>query len=112
MTYSFNSTEARSVARNSLVIFREINAIMEQIITDAGNGLYETTVDDDTTMTDSTPTDADSLAYFSVWQGITTDRAKTDQMNQVISHFESLGYSIERRTNTSTETTFKWVINY
>ena len=55
MTYSFNSKQALSVARNDLVIFREINTLMEQVIADAGNGLYETTVSDGTTMTESTP---------------------------------------------------------
>lgn len=204
MTYSFNSKQALSVARNDLVIFREINYLMEQIITDAGNGLYETTISDGTTMTESSPdivltgtvanptvsvgqtiilngttlalgttgtslkaiiadingyfpgvvassnnannliitkttsagswelevgagtantalgltadtytaTNPSSVSYFSVWQGTTTDRAKTDQMDQVIQHFESLGYSIERRTNTASGNTFKWVINY
>lgn len=204
MTYSFNSKQALSVARNDLVIFREINTLMEQVIADAGNGLYETTVSDGTTMTESTPdivvtgtvanptitsgqtiilggttlvlgttgtslkaiiadingyfpnlvatataanrlvltktttagawtftvgagtantalgltatthtaTNPDSVSYFSVWNGATTDRAKTDQMSQVIAHFESLGYGIEQRTNTTSTNTFKWVITY
>jgi hypothetical protein len=194
------------MARADLTIFNEVNAIMKQIITDAGNGLYETTVSDGTTMTESTPTstitgtqvnptitgtptliiagvtitlgtsgtnlnavvadindagvtglvaskdagnnlvlsythpqqaswsvaigsgtaNADlgltagttsatnpsSVDYFSVWQGVTNDRAKTDQMNQVISYFENLGYTISRLTNTATNKTFKWVISY
>lgn len=206
MTYYINKQEARSMARADLTIFNEVNAIMKQIITDAGNGLYETTVSDGTTMTESTPTstitgtqvnptitgtptliiagvtitlgtsgtnlnavvadindagvtglvaskdagnnlvlsythpqqaswsvaigsgtaNADlgltagttsatnpsSVDYFSVWQGVTNDRAKTDQMNQVISYFENLGYTISRLTNTATNKTFKWVISY
>lgn len=204
MTYSFNSKQALTVARNDLVIFREINTIMEQVISDASNGLYETTISDGTTMTESTPdivvtgtvssptitagqtiilngttlalgttgtslkaiiadingyfpgvvasanaanrlvltktttagawtftvgagtantalgltatthtaTNPDSVSYFNVWNGSTTDRSKTDQMSQVIAHFESLGYSIEQRTNASTTNTFKWVITY
>ena len=55
MTYYINKQEARSMARADLTIFNEVNAIMKQIITDAGNGLYETTVSDGTTMTESTP---------------------------------------------------------
>jgi hypothetical protein len=206
VTYYINKQEARSMARADLTIFNEVNAIMKQIITDAGNGLYETTVSDGTTMTESTPTstvtgtqvnptitgtptliiagvtitlgtsgtsvnavvgdindagvtglvaskdagnnlvlsythpqqaswsvaigsgtaNADlgltagttsatnpsSVDYFSVWQGVTNDRAKTDQMNQVISYFENLGYTISRLTNTATNKTFKWVISY
>jgi hypothetical protein len=193
------------MARADLTIFNEVNAIMKQIITDAGNGLYETTVSDGTTMTESTPqisitgsvsnptitgtptliiagstitlgtsgtnlnsitadvndaiipglvagkenvnfrvfytapastawqvtigagtantdlgltagtitaTNPSSIDYFSVWQGVTNDRAKTDQMNQVISYFENLGYTISRLTNSATNRTFKWVISY
>ena len=205
MTYYINKQEARSMARADLTIFNEVNAIMKQIITDAGNGLYETTVSDGTTMTESTPqititgsvsnptitgtptliiagstitlgtsgtnlnsitadvndaiipglvagkdnvnfrvfytapastawqvtigagtantdlgltagttsaTNPSSVDYFSVWQSVTNDRAKTDQMNQVISYFENLGYTISRLTNTATNKTFKWVISY
>ena len=205
MTYYINKQEARSMARADLTIFNEVNAIMKQIITDAGNGLYETTVSDGTTMTESTPqisitgsvsnptitgtptliiagstitlgtsgtnlnsitadvndaiipglvagkdnvnfrvfytapastawqvtigagtantdlgltagtitaTNPSSIDYFSVWQGVTNDRAKTDQMNQVISYFENLGYTISRLTNSATNKTFKWVISY
>jgi hypothetical protein len=205
VTYYINKQEARSMARADLTIFNEVNAIMKQIITDAGNGLYETTVSDGTTMTESTPqisitgsvsnptitgtptliiagstitlgtsgtnlnsitadvndaiipglvagkdnvnfrvfytapastawqvtigagtantdlgltagttsaTNPSSVDYFSVWQGVTNDRAKTDQMNQVISYFENLGYTISRLTNTATNKTFKWVISY
>lgn len=206
MTYYINKQEARSMARADLIIFDEVNAIMKQIITDAGNGLYETTVSDGTTMTESTPqisitgsvsnptitgtptliiagstitlgtsgtnlnsiiadvndaavsgvvaskntsnnlvltytapaatawqvtigagtantdlgltagttaaTNPSSVDYFSVLRGMTSDRAKTDQMNQVISYFENLGYTISRLTNSATNKTFKWVISY
>ena len=56
MTYYINKTEARAMARADLTIYDEINALMRQVIQDAGNGLYETTVSDGTTMTESTPT--------------------------------------------------------
>lgn len=56
MTYYINKQQARVMARSDLTIFNEINALMKQIITDAGNGLYETTISDGTTMTESTPT--------------------------------------------------------
>lgn len=55
MTYAINSQQARTRARQDLVIFREINAIMEKIIVDSGNGLYRSAVSDATTMTESTP---------------------------------------------------------
>lgn len=55
MTYAINSQQARTRARQDLVIFREINDIMEKIIVDSGNGLYRSAVSDATTMTESTP---------------------------------------------------------
>ena len=55
MSYSINKSEARLLARADLTIFNETQALMKQVITDAGNGLYETTVTDGTTMTESTP---------------------------------------------------------
>jgi hypothetical protein len=206
MTYAVNSQQARTRARQDLVIFQEINAIMEQIIVDSGNGLYRTVVADSTTMTESTPdivitgtvsnptitgtptvilngttitlgttgtnlnsviadindsgisrvvasknssnqlvltytapastswtfeigngtantalgltvgtttaTNPGSVTYFSVWQGNTLDRAKQDQINQVSAYFENLGYTIDIKTNTTTNKTFEWIVSY
>ena len=56
MSYTINKTQARTIARADLTIFNETQAIMKQVITDAGNGLYETTISDGTTITESTPT--------------------------------------------------------
>ena len=55
MSYYINKNEARATARNDLTIFDEVQALMKQVITDAGNGLYQTTISDATTMTESTP---------------------------------------------------------
>ena len=206
MTYFINKTEARAIARADLTIFNETQALMKQVITDAGNGLYETIISDGTTMTESTPvitltgsvsnptitatptliiagstitlgttglnlnsiiadindaavsglvasknasnklvlsytasasttwsvtvgagtanadlgltagttnaTNPESVTYHSVWQGNSTDKPKTDQMNQVIQYFQNLGYTIDRLINTTTNKTFKWVISY
>tara|TARA_R110000868_G_scaffold342999_2_gene603987 strand:- start:2938 stop:3279 length:342 start_codon:yes stop_codon:yes gene_type:complete len=113
MSYSVSAQQARTTARNDLTIFDETSALMRQVIVDAGTGLYQTVVLDGTTMTESDPAPtADALAYYSVWQGLTSDAAKSDQMKQVITYFENLGYTIARQTNTITNSTFKWVINY
>jgi hypothetical protein len=206
MTYAINSQQAITRARQDLVIFREINAIMEKIIVDSGNGLYRTRFVDGTTMTESTPdivvtgtvssptitgtptiilngttitlgttganlnsviadindsgisrivasknssnqlvltynapaaatwtfdigagtantalglttgtttaTNPESVTYFSVWQGTTSDRVKQDHINQVINYFENLGYTADIRINTSTNKTFEWIITY
>ena len=207
MTYYINRAEARAKARQDLTIFREINYIMEQILKDAGNGLYQTVISDGTVMTESTPdisvtgtvsnptitgtptidlngtvitlgttgtnlnsivadindagvtgitasknatnnlvityttpqtttwelvigtgtadtdlgltsastvtaTNPDSVAFYTTWEGSTSSRPKTDQMQQVIKYFENLGYTIDQQINTSTNKTFKWVISY
>ena len=52
----------------------------------------------------------ESIDYYSAWQGTTTDRARVQQMDQVIKHFGNLGYKIERITNTDTYRTFVWAI--
>ena len=54
--------------------------------------------------------DPTSMAYYTSWQGTTTDRAIQNQMEQVVKYFTDLGYKIERLTNTSTNRTFKWYI--
>lgn len=206
MTYYINKTQARTIARADLTIFNEVSALMKQIITDSGNGLYETTITDGTTMTESTPTititgsaanptivgtptliiagstitlgtsglnlnavisdindaavsglvasknaannlvltytapaatawtvvigagtantplgvtaqtytatDPSSVSYYNVWTGTSVDRAKSDQMNQVLEYFKNLGYSIDRLKNTTTNKNLKWVITY
>ena len=206
MTYYINKQEARAMARADLTIYDEVNALMRQVIQDAANGLYQTTISDGTVMTESTPsitvtgtianptitgtptvilagntitlgttgtnlnsiiadindanvsglvasknsnnnlvltynapsatswnfvigsatanaslgltagtttaTNPESVTYFSVWQGVASDRPKTDQMNQVMMYFQNLGYTIDRLINTTNNKTFKWVISY
>ena len=56
MTYQLNKTQARSHARSQLNIFDEVNTIMRKVIVASDAGDYSVTVDDGTTMTESTPT--------------------------------------------------------
>ena len=55
-------------------------------------------------------TNPTSTSYYTAWQGTTTDRARFQQMDQVIKHFGNLGYKLERITNTATYRTFTWAI--
>lgn len=105
MTYTVNSNTAQIISRNDLDIFDEITAISRQIIVSSNNGDYEATISSGTTMTDSTN-------YYNVWIGNTQNRKFTDQMNIVISHFEQLGYNIQRITNTTTNNTFIWKVEW
>jgi len=110
MTIGLNAAQARAKSSQDMIVFEEQTAIMRQIITDSGLGKFESYVIDNTTMTDSTPTTSTSESYFNSWQGSIVDRALVNQMNAVERYFSGLGYKIERITNTTTQTTFKWHI--
>jgi hypothetical protein len=96
------ATQARSKAQNDLVIFNEVRNIELAILTASAAGSYDITLDS-TTMTTS-------AVYCNVWKGVTSDRAKEVQMAAVVKYFTDLGYSIERRTNSITGTTFDWIV--
>jgi hypothetical protein len=96
------ATEARSKAQNDLVIFNEVRNIELAILTASAAGSYDITLSN-TTMTTS-------VNYCNVWKGVIADRAKEIQMAAIIKYFTDLGYSIERRTNSTTGATFDWVI--
>ena len=106
------ATEARTGARNNLTIFNEIRDIESKILVEVDLGNLDVVVDD-TVMTSTLPPDLPvSQAYFDVWQELATDRVLDDQMNEVIKHFESLGYSIVRKLNTDSGTTFFWELQW
>jgi hypothetical protein len=107
--------EARGKARKDSVIHTEIRDVEIAIFSAIANGLLSATVTG-TTMTYINPAVVasynDAVKYFNVWQGLVTDKAYEDQMNQVLKHFLDLGYSITRQTNVSTATTFQWLIEW
>lgn len=53
----------------------------------------------------TTPT---SVNYFQTWQGTRTNRGESQQMDQVIAHFQNMGFKIERTTNTTSQNTYQW----
>ena len=57
-----------------------------------------------------TANNPESIEYFNSWQGLTTDRGRQHQMDAVIRHFTTLGYKVDRVTNTVTNKTFKWYV--
>jgi len=63
MSIALNASQARANSKQDLTIFDETEVIMRSIISSSGDGLYETTVADGTTMTESTP---DVIAVGSV----------------------------------------------
>jgi len=59
----------------------------------------------------SLSTNPESVDYYSVWSGTSADRKKSYEIEQVMKHFQSLGYNIVIKKNvTSDTTTFKWEV--
>lgn len=56
MAYELSATQARTVTTTDMVIYNEIDTLSRAIITAALDGDLQVTVDDGTTMTESTPT--------------------------------------------------------
>lgn len=105
--------EARAKALQDTVILREIRDIEEAILDAVADGLMEVDIIDTTTMAKSNLADPGyplAAEYFDVWQGTENDRQKIAQMNKVIDYFTALGYAVERRVNTTTNATIKWVV--
>lgn len=55
MSVGLNASQARANSRQDLTIFNETQTLMIAIINASENGVYETTISDGTTMTESTP---------------------------------------------------------
>lgn len=104
--------DARLDSQNSLVIFDEVRAIEYAIIVASGLGQLEVILNDNTTMTNSTPSDVTSQSYFDVWKLTVIDRAKTNQMTKVIQYFEGQGYTILRQTNGNSADALQWFVSW
>lgn len=119
MAYLPTSAQARERAQNNNLIAQQI-AIMEVAVLDAiaSNALTASISDTSTvsiqgtTITGSpmTDNDTDGLNYYKAWQGTITDAVKTEQMNEVIAHFESKGYTIARKSSSGTY--FYWYLTW
>lgn len=107
-----SAAESLTAVRFDVTIYDEIVAIERAVIVAADATLMEATVDDNTTMTNSTPSDATSQSYYNVWKKTETDRVKNDQMNQVIAHFEDKGYTITRQTNGNSADALQWNVQW
>lgn len=122
MSVFFDAKTARSSALDNQLLYKEIRDIEGEIINAVKSGKYSVSIND-TTMTSSSPiptsTYGSGADYLKVWKckdcGMTTSYDKdalADQMNQVISHFKNLGYSIERRLVNENSVTFYWLISW
>lgn len=119
MAYLPTGAQARERAQNNNTIAQQI-AIMEIAILDAiASNAFTATVSDTSTVTiqgstitgsPMTDNDTDGLNYYKAWQGTITDAVKTEQMNEVIAHFEGKGYTIARKSSSGTY--FYWYITW
>ena len=102
----------RSQGNNTLV--QQI-AIMEVAVLNAiASGTFTASITDSSTVTiqgttitgsPMTDNDTDGQNYYKAYQGTITDNVKTEQMNEVIAHFENLGYTISRIKHTHVDPT-------
>lgn len=100
-----NATQARKDTRNNSVIHSEVRAIESEVISNIDAGVLYANVVSNSTMTNSN-------AYYNVWNNITTDPTKLDQLNYVKKHFEDLGYGVAVTTNASSNSTITWNISW
>mgnify|MGYP003154822789 CR=1 FL=1 len=117
MSNFITATDARKRGQNIVVIHGEQTTIEKNILTtmtSTSGNVLTVSITDNSTMTESTDPTGKAVAesYYNVWQGSSVDAAKSYQMAEVIKHFTDLGYSIHRELNTSTNTTFKWVVSW
>lgn len=106
------AAEARAKALQDIIVLREIRDLEEEILLATAAGEVEVTVETTSTMAKNSSDTGYALAieYFDTWTGARDDRQKYLQMEKIITYFSDLGYTIDRRINSSSNTTFKWTI--
>jgi RIO-like serine/threonine protein kinase len=100
-----SASEARFKSRNDVLIYEEIRELESEVLTAVDLNEFEVIVSSGSTMTD-TP------IYQQVHEGLVVDKVIRDQLDQVLRHFNNLGYNIRIRTNTQTENTIQWIIQW
>ena len=125
MTYNFDGFYPANVAREisvgnragSAVILAEINAVQVAIDNAAGASQMRVVVSDSTIMTSYDNYDGvNTSSYYDAWEDSSQYNDSVhivarEKMNQVISYFTRLGYSIGRERN-ATLNQIQWVIKW
>jgi hypothetical protein len=106
------AAEARIKSLQDIYVLREIRDLEEEVLLSSADGAVEVTVATTATMAKNAADVGYTLAaeYYDTWSGVRDDRQKILQMNKVVQYFKDLGYTIDRQTNPTTQTTFQWVI--
>lgn len=100
-----NATQARLNTRNNSIIHAEVRSIENAVLSNIDAGVLYANVSSGTTMTTSN-------AYYFVYNGVTNDPTKLDQINYVKEYFVNLGYGFNVATNETTNTTIQWNISW
>ena len=99
-----NAKTARTSTRNNTVIHNEVTAIENAVYANVDAGILYANVNN-STMTNSN-------VYYYVWNSITTDPTKLDQLNYVKKYFTDLGYGISLATDPNDATALQWNISW
>lgn len=100
-----NATQARINSRNNSVIHAEVRGIENAVLSNVDAGVLYANVSSGTTMTTSN-------TYYFVYNGVTNDPTKLDQINFVKNYFVNLGYGVSIVTNQTTNSTIQWNISW
>ena len=100
-----NATQARKDTRNNITVHGEITSLESKVFANIDAGVLYANVSSNTTMTTSN-------VYYNVWNNITTDPTKLDQINTVKTHFVNLGYGVNITTNTDSNNTIVWNLSW
>lgn len=99
-----NAKTARTSTRNNTVIHNEVTAIENAVYANVDAGILYANVNN-STMTNSN-------VYYYVWNSITTDPTKLDQLNYVKKYFTDLGYGVSLVTDPNDATALQWNISW
>ncbi len=100
-----NASQARINSRNNSVIHAEVRSIENAVLSNVDIGVLYANVSSGTAMTTSN-------TYYLVYNGVTNDPTKLDQINFVRNYFTSLGYGVNIATNATTNSTIQWNISW
>ena len=99
-----NAKTARSSTRNNTVIHNEVTAIENAVYANVDAGILYANVNN-STMTNSN-------VYYYVYNSITTDPTKLDQINYVSKYFKDLGYGVNIKQKAGDEQVLTWNISW
>ena len=111
--------QARERAQGNSTLVQQISIMEITVLNSIASGTFTATISDTSTVTINgatvtgspmTDNDTDGQNYYKAYQGTSTDTVKTEQMNEVIAHFENKGYTIARKSSSGTY--FFWEITW